>query len=116
MHSSLRPTADDMLLMTGQVGPRTGQGASGARRLIGPWEGEGMKFAAQVKVEADGGTVVAQGDKISVRDADAVTLIYVAATSFVNYQDVSANPVKRAERLYRPCRRQVLRTALPAAR
>ena len=90
-------TADDMLLMTGQVVPRTGQGASGARRLIGPWDGEGMKFAAQVKVMADGGTVAAQEDRISVRDADAVTLVYVAATSYVNYQDVSADPVKRVE-------------------
>ena len=90
-------TADDMLLMTGQVVPRTGQGSSGARRLIGPWEGEGMTFAAQVKVMADGGTVAAQEDRISVRDADAVTLVYVAATSYVNYQDVSADPVKRVE-------------------
>ena len=89
--------ADDVLRMTGQVAPRTGQGASGARRLIGPWEGEGTKFAAQVKVRADGGTVAAQEDKISVRDADAVTLVYVAATSFVNYQDVSADPVKRVD-------------------
>ena len=89
--------ADDMLLMTGQVVPRTGQGASGARRLIGPWEGEGMKFAAQVNVLADGGTVAAREDKISVRDADAVTLVYVAATSYVNYQDVSADPVKRVQ-------------------
>jgi alpha-L-fucosidase 2 len=87
--------ADDMLLMTGQVVPRTGQGASGARRLIGPWEGEGMRFAAQVNVLADGGTLAAREDKISVRDADAVTLVYVAATSYVNYQDVSADPVKR---------------------
>ena len=56
-----------------------------------------MKFAAQVKVVADGGTVAAQEDKISVRDADAVTLVYVAATSYVNDQDVSADPVKRVE-------------------
>jgi len=90
-------TADDMLLMTGRVGPRTSEGASGARRLIGPWEAPGTKFAAQVRVEAEGGTVAAQGDKISVRDADAVTLVYVAATSYVNYQDVSADPVKRVE-------------------
>ena len=90
-------TADDMLLMTGQVAPRTGQGASGARRLIGPWDGEGMNFAAQVKVVADDGRVVAEGDKLSVRNADAVTLVYVAATSYVNYQDVSADPVKRVE-------------------
>lgn len=90
-------TADDMLLMTGQVGPRTGEGGTGARRLIGPWEGEGMKFAAQVKVMADGGAVLAQEDKISVRGADAVTLVYVAATSYVNYRDISADPVKRVE-------------------
>ena len=35
--------------------------------------------------------------RLSVRDADAVTLVYVAATSYVNYQDVSADPVKRVE-------------------
>jgi alpha-L-fucosidase 2 len=92
-----QPTADWMLRMTGQVGPRTGEGASGARRLIGPWEGKGMRFAAQVKVVADGGTVAAEEDRISVQDADAVTLVYVAATGFVDYQDVSADPVKRVE-------------------
>ncbi|MBT3194684.1 MAG: glycoside hydrolase family 95 protein, partial [Verrucomicrobia bacterium] len=89
--------ADDMLLMRGQVAPRTGEGVSGARRLIGPWEDEGMEFAAQVKVVADGGTATAQEDGISVRDADAVTLVYVAATNYVDYQDVSADPVKRVE-------------------
>ncbi len=78
----------DTLLMTGQVGPRE------ETRLIGPWEGEGLRFVAEVKVEADGGKVVAQGDKISVTDADAVTLVYVAATSYVNYQDVSGDPLK----------------------
>jgi alpha-L-fucosidase 2 len=83
--------AGDKLLMTGQVGPREERG------LIGPWEGEGMKFAAQVKVVAEGGTVIEQGDKISVRDANVVTLIYVAATGFVNYQDISADPVQRVD-------------------
>jgi alpha-L-fucosidase 2 len=79
----------DKLLMTGQLGPRKERG------FIGPWEGEGTKFAAQVKVMAENGDVISQGDKISVRDADAVTLVYVAATSFVNAKDVSADPVKR---------------------
>jgi alpha-L-fucosidase 2 len=79
------------LLMTGQVAPRKERG------LIGPWEGEGTPFAAQVKVIAEGGTVTERGDKISVRDAQAVTLIYVADTAFVNYQDVSADPVARVD-------------------
>ena len=89
--------ADDVLLLTGQVVPHKDRGATGARRLIGPWEGEGTKFAAQVKVAAEGGAVVAQGNKISVRDADAVTLVYVAATSYVNYQDVSGDPLKKVD-------------------
>ena len=40
---------------------------------------------------------MAEGDKISVKEADAVTLVYVAATSYVNYQDVSGDPVKKVE-------------------
>ena len=86
------------LSMAGQIAPRKESSLSGARGLIGPWEGEGMKFAAQVKVATEGGTLVAKGDKISVRDADAVTLVYVAATSFVNAKDMSANAVARTEK------------------
>ncbi|TWU34586.1 hypothetical protein Q31b_55410 [Novipirellula aureliae] len=81
---------NDTLGLTGQIAPRAGGG------LIAPWEGEGMKFAAQVKVKAEGGTLVAEGDNISVHDADAVTLVYVAATSFVNATDMSADAVARA--------------------
>ncbi|CAH8281463.1 alpha-L-fucosidase 2 [Mariniflexile fucanivorans] len=77
------------LVMSGQLGKQK------ERSLIGAWEGEGLKFASQVKVIAEGGEVIAQGDKISVRNANAVTLIYVAATSFVNANDVSADPLKR---------------------
>jgi len=82
---------DGQLLMTGQLGVRKERG------LIGPWEGEGMKFAAKVKVIAEGGEVISNGDKISVRDADAVTLVYVAATSFNNYKDVSGNPIEKVD-------------------
>lgn len=82
---------DGQLLMTGQLGARKERG------LIGPWEGEGMKFAAKVKVIAEGGEVISNGDKISVRDADAVTLVYVAATSFNNYKDVSGNPIEKVD-------------------
>lgn len=89
--------ADDTLSMTGQVAPRKRSSLTGARGLIGPWAGEGTKFAAQVKVAAEGGKVVAQGDKISVRDVDAVTLIYVAATGFVNCKDVSGDPMAKVD-------------------
>ncbi len=85
----------NMLLMTGQVAPRKGGEGSGARRLIGPWEKEGTKFAAQAKVSAKGGEVLGLGDTISVRNADAVTIVYVAATSFENYNDVSGDPLAK---------------------
>lgn len=80
---------DGQLLMTGQLGARKERG------LIGPWEGEGTKFAAKVKIIAEGGDVISNGDKISVRDVDAVTIIYVAATSFENYNDVSGDPIEK---------------------
>lgn len=85
----------NILLMTGQVAPRKGGEGSGARRLIGPWEKEGTKFAAQAKVSADGGEVVAAGNKVSVKNADAVTIVYVAATSFENYNDASGDPLAK---------------------
>jgi len=91
-HATTSQTATgNMLTMTGQLGSRE------ETRLIGPWEGEGLSFAARVKVAAEGGKVLAQGDKISVTDADAVTLVYVAATSYINYQDVSGDPLKKID-------------------
>ena len=83
--------SNDTLSVTGHLEPRE------EVRLIGPWEADGLRFAAKVKVAAEGGTVVAQGDKISVRDADAVTLVHVAASSYVNYQDVSADPLIKVD-------------------
>ena len=85
-HPSVSNTKNgNILLMTGEVAPRKGGEGSGARRLIGPWEKEGAHFAAQAKVSAEGGEVLAKGDKITVKNADAVSLVYVAATSFEKY-------------------------------
>jgi alpha-L-fucosidase 2 len=84
--------SDDTLSITGHVGPRQ------ESRLIGPWKGDGLKFAARVRVAAEGGKIVPRGDKISVKNADAVTLIYVAATSYVNYQDISGKPLAKVEK------------------
>ena len=86
-----RTISNDTLSMTGHLESRE------EVRLIGPWEEDGLRFAAQVKVAADGGMVVAQGDKVSVREADAVTLVYVAATSYVNYQDVGGDPLTKVD-------------------
>jgi len=86
-----RTISNDTLSVTGHIEPRE------EVRLIGPWKEDGLRFAAQVKVAAEGGKVAAAGDKISVKEADAVTLVYVAATSYVDYQDVSGDPSKKVD-------------------
>ncbi len=47
----------------------------------------GTRFCAGVRVFADGGEVAAVDGRLSVNRANAVTLIYSAATSYRNYRD-----------------------------
>jgi alpha-L-fucosidase 2 len=54
-----------------------------------------MRWQSKVKVINDGGSQTADGDRITVKDADAVTLLLVGATNWVNYNDVSADEKKR---------------------
>ena len=54
----------------------------------------GLKAECRVMVETDG-EVERDGDKLSVDDATTATLYITAATNFVNYKDVSGNPVKK---------------------
>ena len=51
-----------------------------------------LKFQARMKILTDGGQTTATGNTISVTNADAVTLLLAAATSYKNYQDVSGDP------------------------
>jgi alpha-L-fucosidase 2 len=51
-----------------------------------------LKFQARLRVLPVNGKISANGDKISVQNADSVTLLFAAATSYKNYRDVSDNP------------------------
>lgn len=93
--SDSRASGKGTLTMTGQVAPRAENKLTGSRGLISSWRGEGMKFAAQIELSIEGGSKVAQGDKISVRHANAVTLIYSAATNYVSHQDTSGDPLRK---------------------
>lgn len=53
-----------------------------------------LKFQARVRVLAQGGTVTAGPDSLTVAGADSVTLLIAAATSFKNFKDVSGDPVE----------------------
>ena len=54
-----------------------------------------LHFEARVRVLPTGGTRRASGDAQIVRDADAVTLLIAAATSYRTYEDTSADPAAR---------------------
>lgn len=56
-----------------------------------------LRYEARIKAFAEGGTVRTDGVDLIVENADAVTLVFLAATNFVNYKDVSADPHQRVE-------------------
>ena len=54
-----------------------------------------LKYRVQLKAVAEGGTVRVDDAEMTVNKSDAVTLYIAAATNFVNYKDVSGDPVAR---------------------
>jgi alpha-L-fucosidase 2 len=87
-NSQTRSLAADTLVLTGQV------------------ETNGLRFEARVRVIHTGGRVTTHGNVITVENADAATLFLVAATSFKNFQDISADPAARCDRDLKPAVRR----------
>ncbi|MBN2591937.1 MAG: glycoside hydrolase family 95 protein [Sedimentisphaerales bacterium] len=54
-----------------------------------------LKFESQLQVATEGGEVSNDEHGIYVKKADSATLVLAAATSYVNYRDVSADPQER---------------------
>jgi alpha-L-fucosidase 2 len=82
-------TSDGDLVMRGRNGDGNGSTADGQ-----PMTGA-LQFEARVRVLPTGGTRTATGDAIAVRDADSVTLLIAAATSYKTFADVSGDPAAR---------------------
>lgn len=51
-----------------------------------------LKFEVRVKVLADGGSLTATSNTVAVTNAESVTILIAAATSYRNYQDVGGDP------------------------
>lgn len=51
-----------------------------------------LKFQVRARVLVDGGMISTTADSIAVTNADAVTILIAAATSYKNFQDVSGDP------------------------
>ncbi len=58
-----------------------------------------LTFEARLKIYECDGEVRQEGDKLRVSDAGAVTLALTGATSYRSYDDVSADPTARCERI-----------------
>jgi alpha-L-fucosidase 2 len=82
----------DTLRLAGQLPPR-----AGSKNWSSGWDEPGLKFEARIRVSSDGGTLEGAADQVHVRAANSVTLVLCAATSFKNYQDVSADPGERVD-------------------
>jgi len=80
------------LRLTGQIQPRQNPASSWS----GSWSQPGLRYAATVRVHAEGGTVVATDRSLEVRDADAVTIVFSGATSFRSYKDIEGDASRRA--------------------
>jgi len=63
-----------------------------------PYPESKLTFEARLKVVNEGGELVKDGNTIKVINANNATLYLVAASSFVNYQDISADPAERCEK------------------
>ena len=57
-----------------------------------------VEYQARVKAIAEGGQITVHDNSLIVTRADAVTLLIPAATNFVNYKDVSADPETRIKK------------------
>ena len=54
-----------------------------------------LKYEAQIKAYPEGGSMDMDDTILSIKNSDAVTLYFVAATNFVNYKDVSGDQQAR---------------------
>ncbi len=85
------PVGKDTLKLLGQANEYKGNTPNRSPSVL--------KFESQLRVVTEGGEVSNDEHGIYVKKADAATLVLAAATSYVNYRDVSADPAKRCRKV-----------------
>lgn len=63
-----------------------------------------IRYQARLKAHPEGGRMKVEDTDLIVEDANAVTLVIAAATNFINYKDVSADPNQRVEEVLKAIR------------
>ena len=72
--------------------------AANLLRLDGCCGDDGIRFSAYLQLQMARGEIELKGNRLAVRDADTVTLLLAASTSYINQNDVSGNPHTLCER------------------
>ncbi|MEP3837799.1 MAG: glycoside hydrolase family 95 protein [Algibacter sp.] len=89
---SLFTQNDDVLVMTGYGSDNKNKRLPKSSPAI---KGE-VEFDSRVKIVPEGGKVTASNNQLEVTNANSVTLYISIATNFINYQDIGADPHKKA--------------------
>ncbi len=74
--------------------------------LSGQVEEGGLKFEARLKATVQGGTTKVEDNELKIENAESATLLLAGATSFKNWQDISADPAARVNRAMQAASRQ----------
>jgi alpha-L-fucosidase 2 len=84
--------AANTLQLTGQIQPRQNPPFS----WTSSWDQPGMRFAAVLKVLAEGGSVRSAGERLEISGANSVTILFSNATGFRNYVDFGGDALGAA--------------------
>ena len=68
--------------------------------LIAESNEKGLKFRMVLKAIPEGGEADVSNGKINISKANAVTFVLSAATSYVKFNDISANPVEKTDKVF----------------
>jgi alpha-L-fucosidase 2 len=69
--------------------------------MNGKVQDDGLAFESRLRVSGSGGKIDVGDQGINVAGANEVMLVLTAATSFVNFQDISGDPAARCEAVLR---------------
>lgn len=74
-----------------------------------------LRYEARIKAIPEGGAIHTDGVDLIIENANAVTLYFAAATNFVNYKDVSADPHQRVADCFKNIENKSYQAILEAA-
>ncbi len=95
VHARLKSPFQDSITTNGEKLVLDGQWKKDVMKenwLIANTDGQGIQFRTVLEALPEGGKLSASNNRLDIRNANAVTFVLTAATSYINYQDISGNP------------------------